>query len=117
MFDKKAIQRLLSFTNNLRLEINDSNFKDAIHIVDFINSIAPEKKIHLICNTQESIPKYLKIFTYDLKVYAYQPLNNENVEGLKMRNFSLSVAYFKFSNTLKSLEAISCNFNSLSQKV
>ena len=61
----RVIKNLLDFTNNIRLEINDSNFKSAFQVIDFINLLAPEKKIHLIHNTSYAIPKDLQIYAID----------------------------------------------------
>ena len=50
-FDLKSLKKLLTFTKTLRFEINDSNFENALYVMDVINILAPEKKIHLNHNT------------------------------------------------------------------
>ncbi len=63
----RVIKNLLDFTNNIRLEINDSNFKSAFQVIDFINLLAPNKKIHLIHDTGFSIPRDFLIYAVERK--------------------------------------------------
>ena len=66
-FNLVLLKKLLGFTNNLRLEINDSNFECATRVIEIINFTAPDKKIYLIHDTNFSIPKDLQIYSLDFK--------------------------------------------------
>ena len=66
-FTLVLLKKLISFTNNFSFRIKDSNFKNVLKVIDQINFIAPEIKIHLIHDTQFSIPKDLQIYAIDFK--------------------------------------------------
>ena len=55
-FNSKVIKKLLAFTNNLSFEINDLNYSNALQVIDLINMLDSQKKIHLIHNTNYPIP-------------------------------------------------------------
>ena len=83
----KVIQKLLAFTHNFRFQINDTNFINAVQVIDLINSIAPNKKIHLLHNTTYPLSKDMLIYSLDLQKQS-RTINNYNIESLAVRNES-----------------------------
>jgi hypothetical protein len=64
-FNLKVIYKILAFTQNLRFEINDANFTNAVQVIDLINSFDANKKIHLLHNTTYPLLKDMLLYSLD----------------------------------------------------
>jgi hypothetical protein len=74
----RVVKKLLAFTNNIMLAINDNNFSSVLQVIYFINLLAPEKKIHLIHDTGFLIPRDFLIYAVDRKRNNVD-MNNDSV--------------------------------------